>query len=61
MDSAKNSKPLLSDLWRVLRRFLGVGAGKVMRGLDLYFSDSWQLECNGTKTKSKKTIYYIQL
>lgn len=60
MDSAKNIKPLLSDLWSVLR-FLGARAAKVMRRLELYFSDSWQLECSGTKMKSKKTIYYIQL
>ena len=57
MDSAKNIKPLMSDLWNVLRRFLGAGAAKVMRRLELYFSDSWQLECSGTKMKSKKTIY----
>lgn len=39
MDSAKNIKPLLSDLWRVLRKFLEVGTEQVMRGLHLYFSE----------------------
>lgn len=60
MDSAKNIKPLLSDLWRVLRKFLEVGTEQVMRGLHLYFSEilgNWSVVVPKRKARTLFTIY----